>query len=334
MDKMDCYALVMLYPCQFGKSGLKGASYLSRILQRYAEDGFPAEAVDYRRLISAVAEDQGIRPDSMKKSIRRFVADGWKQGFRDAWAVHTGWSRHTPPDAAAAVKLIFESYPAFIEKMQSRIQKTKNMDKLVHKSSVEEIMAADRFVALDAAKMDAYIYYLTYRVQHDLYELCKENDGFSDISWDEFVLMMRRYKSVREISVGVMCKTVSNFSVRASFDFQAKSAEFFHDSDETGQEGDWLHFAQLVPPDIGFALVSILFFRAEFLQYRRQLRSGRDFSWETYLEELRQDPVMWNEVITAFRDAVARLDFKSVWQLEGLNKLSELLEQYETEWLF
>ncbi len=40
---------------------------------------------------------------------------------------------------------------------------------------------------------------------------------------------------------------------------------------------------------------------------------------------------MWNEIITAFRDAVARLDFKSVWQLEGLNKLSELLEQYESE---
>ena len=76
MDKTDCYALVMLYPCQFGKSGLKGASYLSRILQRYAEDGFPAEAVDYRRLISAVAEDQGSRPDSMKKSIRRWRTAG------------------------------------------------------------------------------------------------------------------------------------------------------------------------------------------------------------------------------------------------------------------
>ena len=76
MDKMDCYALIMLYPWQFGKSGFKGASYLSKILRRYVEDGLPAEVVDYRRLISAVAEDQGIRPDSMKKSIRRWRTAG------------------------------------------------------------------------------------------------------------------------------------------------------------------------------------------------------------------------------------------------------------------
>ena len=144
MDKMACYALIMLYPWQFGKSGFKGASYLSKILRRYVEDGLPAEVVDYRRLISTVAEDQGIRPDSMKKSIRRFVTDGWSKGFSDAWAMYTGWNQHTPPDAAAAIKLICESFPTFNEEMRSRIQKAKNMEESVHKSSAEEIMASNR----------------------------------------------------------------------------------------------------------------------------------------------------------------------------------------------
>ena len=71
-----------------------------------------------------------------------------------------------------------------------------------------------------------------------------------------------------------------------------------------------------------------------FDQVKAVIDDWIDYYNNDRLEELRQDPVMWNEVITAFRDAVARLDFKSVWQLEGLNKLSELLEQYETEWLF
>ncbi len=326
---IKCYIFIILYPWQFGKSGFKGASYLSKILRRYVEDGLPAEVVDYRRLISTVAEDQGIRPDSMKKSIRRFVTDGWSKGFSDAWAMYTGWNQHTPPDAAAAIKLICESFPTFNEEMRSRIQKAKNMEESVHKSSAEEIMASNRLVVLDADRMDSYVYYLTYRVQRDLYELCKENDSFSDLSWDEFVLIMRQYKPARDISVGVIRKTVSNFLERGSFNFQANSVEFFHDSDEAGKEEDWLHFAQLFPTDIGCALISLLIFRAEFLQYRRQLCSGRDFSWETYLEELTQDPAMWNEIITAFRDAVVRLDFKPVWQLEGLKELAGLLEEPE-----
>ena len=37
-------------------------------------------------------------------------------------------------------------------------------------------------------ELDAYVCYLTYRVQRDLYELFQEDGQFCDMSWREFVL--------------------------------------------------------------------------------------------------------------------------------------------------
>ena len=53
---------------------------------------------------------------------------------------------------------------------------------------------------------------------------------------------------------------------------------------------------------------------------------GKDFLWQEYLDELEQKGPMWVQVYTAFRDALAQLDFKPMWNSE---KLEELIEQTE-----
>ena len=39
----------------------------------------------------------------------------------------------------------------------------------------------------DKAELDAYVCYLTYRVQRDLYDICKEAGDLDETPWSEFV---------------------------------------------------------------------------------------------------------------------------------------------------
>ena len=71
------------------------------------------------------------------------------------------------------------------------------------------------------------------------------------------------------------------------------------------------------------------FFRCEIAYYHCQLNTGKDYTWEQYLEELLERQQMWNALVTAFRDALTRLDFKPAWESEELAALLDGLEQEE-----
>ena len=80
-------------------------------------------------------------------------------------------------------------------------------------------------------ELDAYVYYLTYRVQRDLYELLHEDGQFCDMSWQEFVWDIRQIKQIRNTAAMVVRETLKNFRKKGHFNFDVKEVELFLDSE-------------------------------------------------------------------------------------------------------
>ena len=109
------------YIHQFGRVRFKGTGFLVQILERYVLDTSP----NYKLLISQAATEKGITPEAVKSSIKRYVEDGWNQGFSWEWQKYTGWSEDAPPDTNTAIKLLCESFSDFVKTYGALIQENR-----------------------------------------------------------------------------------------------------------------------------------------------------------------------------------------------------------------
>ena len=88
------------------------------------------------------------------------------------------------------------------------------------------------------------------------------------------------------------------------------------------------YFSELFSPEEGHSHVENLLYHVELAQYRRQLSQGDACRWTEFLTELQQKGSLWDQVWTAFGNALTQLDFKPFWQSK---KLVELLRQAEVQ---
>lgn len=195
--------------------------------------------------------------------------------------------------------------------------------------SIMEVATSNRYITLESqAELDAYVVYMTYRIQRDLYTVCQENGQFHDLSWDDFVLLMRAHKPVRTAAVIVARETLKNFYRDGHYNFDVTEVKFNYGADAEDGENDIVHCANLFPDEEGLGLVENLLFHAELEQFACQLNQRTGRSWSQFLDELEQKGPLWTQVLKAFQDALARLDFKPVWRSE---KLEELVWQAEAQ---
>lgn len=197
--------------------------------------------------------------------------------------------------------------------------------------SILDVVASNRYVTIESqAELNIYTVYMAYRIQQDLYAVCQENGQFRDLSWDDFVLLMRAHKPARMAAVVVAWETLKNFYRNGSYNFDVTEINFNYgpDTDIEGDDHDILRCAQLFTGEEGIGLVQDLLFHAELSQFSCQLNQRTGCSWSQFLEELEQKGPLWSRVLAAFRDALARLDFKPVWRSE---KLEELVRQAEAQ---
>lgn len=194
-----------------------------------------------------------------------------------------------------------------------------------------EIAASPCFVTIgNQDELDIYARYMMYRVQQDFYDLVKEYGElkecaeFTNMSWDEFVLFVRKTKGARAAAVIVIRETLKGFFQRDNYNFNIEQVEKtnFNVADEM------IHFSALFAPEEGRGYVECLLFHAELSQYKRQLDKGTDCNWTDFLSELQQGGSLWDQVRAAFIDALTRLDFKPFWQSA---ELAELLLQQENQ---
>lgn len=191
--------------------------------------------------------------------------------------------------------------------------------------SALDIITSNRYMTLASQnEIDVYVTYITYRVQQDLYQLCRECGLLRDLTWEDFVLLMRQHKPARTAAMVVVRETLKEFFHSGQYDFDAAEVKLIQDSDVEDGEDIILHCSNLFPKGEGSSLIEGILFHAEVSHYKRLRNQGKDFPWQEYLDELEQKGPMWAQVYTAFRDALVRLDFKPVWSSE---KLEELVRQ-------
>ncbi len=176
-----------------------------------------------------------------------------------------------------------------------------------------------------AEELDAYVRYLTYRVQRDLYELCKESGELDDMSWREFVWDIRHWKQIQEAAMITVRETLEELRNKGSFDFDAVDVDLLLDSDLDDRKDGKIYSSKLLDAEEGRALVESILLRAEIIQYKRQLAKGKACSWEYFLADLAEEPSLWYDILVAFRNALAKLDFKPFWQSERLEELMKEL---------
>lgn len=117
----------------------------------------------------------------------------------------------------------------------------------------------------------------------------------------------------------LLCIGRMHFLTSGYFNFDSVDVHFSFDDDALAEDGDTVHSARLFSAYKGEALINAILYRAEQVQYARQLNRGKEYTWEQFIAELSTDQVMWQETVNAFRDALGRLDFKPLWDSEELD---------------
>ncbi len=188
--------------------------------------------------------------------------------------------------------------------------------------SLTSILTSNRYFTVERrGEIDAFACYVSYRVQRDLYDLCRENGWFRNLPWADFVLLMRANKSARNAAIVVVFETLSDFFSSECYDFDAKDVVLAYGGDGEDPNDDRISCAQLFSPDEGHALIESFLFLTEITHYKRQLGQGKDYSWQQYLDELERERTLWDEVVIGYRDALARLNFKPAWEARRLTEL-------------
>ena len=122
MSTKDYNALISIHLQEFGLPLYKGCGYLKQIVRRYVEKALSEEPINYNQLVAEVAAEKGVRPDSVKDAIQRFVKSYWECGFCSGWKTYTGWDQDYPPNSNTAIQLICESFLPIMRKYQDTIQ--------------------------------------------------------------------------------------------------------------------------------------------------------------------------------------------------------------------
>lgn len=193
-------------------------------------------------------------------------------------------------------------------------QQEKGKAKTLFQPSLEEILASNCYMTVeDQVEIDILMRYITYRVEWDLYELCKEDGQNNDLIWDDLVLFMQQYRPIRDAAVAVVRMTLNDFHLHGHFDFDVDEIKLVYSEEAKGERDDILHCAGLFSTDEGHGVIECVLLWAEIAQYRFLIDQGKTISWQQYLDSLRQDRSQWNKVVMAYHDALARLDFKPAW---------------------
>lgn len=190
-------------------------------------------------------------------------------------------------------------------------------------SSESEMIVSTHFYMsiADEHELDTYVCYLTYRLQRDLYDVCKEGGELDDIPWSQFVWIMRHVEELRDMAAMVARETLKEFRRNGHLNFEVEHVELLNENDKEDEKDERIYSSRIFSAEEGRALVKSILLKAEMEQYKRQLEKGKAYSWEDFLAELVQDKSLWNEVLMAFRDALARIDFKPLCRSDCLDEL-------------
>ena len=166
------------------------------------------------------------------------------------------------------------------------------------------------FVNIDYDELSAYATIIQCKVQRDLFEIIDEDDP-GEITWDDFVLLMRNSKELRDSCINVIGRKLETAFFQ--YDFTPKKFDL---SDYSGMPDDGMvSGAELLSTREGILLMGLFLYFAEQTHFNHLRETVRpDYTWEEYFCDLKCDNGLWMEVLTAYRNTILKLDFKENWQ--------------------
>ena len=166
------------------------------------------------------------------------------------------------------------------------------------------------FIDIDIDELKVYAGYIQYKVQRDLFELAEEAAP-GTIDWENFILMMRGKKELRDICIDVIGQKLENAFFQ--YDFASQQSELFKHLDKI--DGDMIRGARLFSDEDGALLVGLFLYFAEQTHFNHLRETIHpDYKWEEYRLDLQRNHELWMEVLTAFRNTILGLDFKEIWE--------------------
>ena len=147
---------------------------------------------------------------------------------------------------------------------------------------LRQIEESNQIVTLPEEEMDLYARVILYRAQKDLFDLIMEESG------------------------------------AGSFTFSNENVKFLRTGDYIPEDGI-IKLRRLFPKEAGIRMIEAFFYKTEYAYYRHlQDTQSTVMAWEDYLEKLMKDEGMFDTLVMAFREAITGIDFKYLWNTDGM----------------
>ncbi len=194
---------------------------------------------------------------------------------------------------------------------------------LEEKLRLRQIEKSNQMVTLPEAEMDLYARLILYRAQKDLFDLLIEGTGRDDIEWADYICVVGTSEEERDDLYRIISFGVTERFCSDCFDFTVERVEFLRKDDVILEDGT-LKLLKRFSEEAGIQMMEVLFSRMQYVYYEYLLNLKKEnMPWKIYLEKLMQDEKMFRTLVMAFRDAVAGIDFKHVWEMEKIPEMQQ-----------
>ena len=183
---------------------------------------------------------------------------------------------------------------------------------------LRQIEESNQIVTLPEEEMDLYARVILYRAQKDLFDLIMEESGADNMEWEPFICVLADSEEERDAVLRVICSGMTERFYSGSFTFSNENVKFLRTGDYIPEDGI-IKLRRLFPKEAGIRMIEAFFYKTEYAYYRHlQDTQSTVMAWEDYLEKLMKDEGMFDILVMSFREAITGIDFKYLWNTDGM----------------
>lgn len=158
------------------------------------------------------------------------------------------------------------------------------------------------------AQAQDFVAFIGYRAQLALYEL--HTDLKADMSWDDFILLVRGDAALRKKTQRIVYYAISHFDVKLlDFEIPVDALAYREDDPDDPQ----VESSQIFSDKAGRDIIVLLFTIFEAEHFNRLEAVTPHYTWKAYVNDLSNNKELWGKFSRGFQNGLRQLDFKASW---------------------
>lgn len=154
--------------------------------------------------------------------------------------------------------------------------------------------------------------FIGYRAQLALYELHTEIGPA--MAWDDFISLVQKNNDIRDKIRRVVGHAIVHFDLKKlNFELPINALKYQEDDPDDSM----VTFCRIFSDEMGFSVVELLFMQYEAEHFSRLADVTPNYTWKTYMDDLSNNPELWNKFSRGFQDGLRQLDFKASWMAKA-----------------